>query len=153
MSSTRAFQASIPTAALALGITGLIPFLGLVVFAVWGLEPFGRSPVSVLALYAATVLSFMGAIHWGLAMADYGGPRDTSWSYAVSVMPALIAWFAQAFFPPAAALRIMAAAFALLLVYDIGAVRRGLAPSWYTRLRWPLTTIVVACLLLASYLG
>lgn len=152
MTSTR-FSTQIPTAALTLGVAGLVPFVGLFIAEIWGLEPFGRAPMLVLAQYAATTLSFMGAIHWGLAMGEFGGRRDASWTYAASVVPALIAWFALAFFPLPVALRIMSAAYALLLFYDMGAVRRGFAPAWYTNLRWPLTLVVVPCLIFASALS
>jgi hypothetical protein len=147
------FSTAVPTAALSLGVAGLIPFLGLSLAEVAGLEPFGRAPMLVLAQYAATTLSFMGAVHWGLAMGEYGGRRDASWSYAASVVPGLVAWFALAFFPLPVALRIMAFAYAALLVYDLGAVRRGFAPAWYGRLRWPLTGVVVPCLFFASMLS
>lgn len=152
MTSPR-FSTAIPTAALTLGVAGLVPFVGLFLAEIWGLEPFGRAPMLVLAQYAATTLSFMGAIHWGLAMAEYGGRRDSSWTYAASVVPALVAWFALAFFPLPVALRIMAAAYALLLFYDLGAVRRGAAPAWFSRLRTPLTFVVVPCLIFASVLS
>ncbi len=151
MTSPR-FSTAIPTAALTLSAAGLLPFIGLTLAQLWHIEPFGRQPLLVLAQYAATTLSFMGAVHWGLAMSEYGGRRDASWTYAVGVAPALIAWFALAFFPTDVALRIMAIAFALLLAYDIGSVRRGFAPAWYAHLRWPLTLIVVACLFFASIL-
>jgi hypothetical protein len=151
MTSPR-YSTAIPTAALTLSILGLLPFIGLMLAPLWGLEPFGRPPLVVLALYAAINLSFMGAIHWGLAMGEFGGRRDASWTYVASICPALIGWFALAFFPQAFAMRLMAAAFVLLLAYDIGAVRRGFAPAWYTHLRWPLTLVVVVCLFLASIL-
>jgi Protein of unknown function (DUF3429) len=152
MTGTR-YSATIPTAVLALSIAGVLPFIGLALAPLWGLEPFGRPPLVVLALYGAINLSFMGAVHWGLAMGDYGGPRDATWTYLASVIPALLGWFALAFFPQAVALRLMAAAFVLLLLYDVGSVRRGFAPAWYTNLRWPLTLIVAASLLFASILS
>jgi len=152
MTSQR-FSTAIPTAALTLGAMGLIPFVGLLFAEIWALEPFGRAPTLVLAQYAATTLSFMGAIHWGLAMGEYGGRRDNSWAYAVSVVPGLIAWFALAFFPLTVALGIMAAAYVLLLFYDLSAVRRGAAPGWYSRLRPPLTFVVVPCLIFAAVLS
>ena len=151
MTSPR-FSTAIPTAAVTLSTAGLLPFIGLTLAPLWGVEPFGREPLLVLAQYSATTLSFMGAVHWGLAMGEFGGRRDASWTYAASVAPALIAWFALAFFPTGVALRIMAGAFALLLAYDVGAVRRGYAPAWYAHLRWPLTLIVVVSLFFASIL-
>ena len=148
----RSNRHEVPAPAAILGASGALPFVGLVLAPLWGLEPFGRPPLFVLALYSVTILSFMGAVHWGLAMAEYGGRRDTAWSYVASVMPPLFGWFALAFLPQVVALRVIAAAFILLLAYDIRAVRLGLAPMWYTRFRWPLTLAVVPTLVAASVL-
>jgi hypothetical protein len=144
---------AIPMTAAFLGAGGLLPFAGLLIAPWLGAEPFGRAPIPVLALYAAIILSFMGAVHWGLAMAEFGGRRDASWRFGVSVGPALIAWFGLAFLPLAVALRVLAGAFALLLLYDLRASRIGTAPPWYARLRWRLTAIVVPCVLAASVLA
>ncbi len=137
-----------PWPAAILGAAGALPFLFLSIAPWVGFEPFGRPPVSVLALYALAILSFMGAIHWGLAMARSGG--DLTWSYVASVLPALVGWFALAFLPMTVALRLIAVAFAVLLLYDLRTVRIGLAPRWYSALRLPLTAVVVGSLMLAS---
>ena len=143
----------VPAPAAFLGAAGVLPFVALVLAPLWNFEPFGRAPLLVLGLYASVILSFMGAVHWGLAMAEYGGRRDAMWSYLVSVMPALFGWFSLAFLPQVVAFRVIAAAFVLLLAYDIRAVRLGRSPPWYTRLRWPLTLVVVPSLLFASVLA
>jgi hypothetical protein len=148
-----ALHRTVPAAAAILGAAGLLPFVGLPAAAWWGIEPFGRSPVAVLALYGVAILSFMGAVHWGLAMAGVAAWRDAAWSYGASVLPALFGWFALAFLPLPVALRALALGFALLLLYDLRAVRLGAAPAWYARLRWPLTLIVVASLLVASVMA
>ena len=143
----------IPATAAWLGAGGLLPFIGLLIAPLAGAEPFGRPPVVVLGLYTAVILSFMGAVHWGLAVAEFGGRRDASWRYALSVVPALLGWFALAFLPLPVALRVIAGAFALLLLYDVRASRIGTAPPWYARLRWRLTAVVVPCVLAASVLA
>ena len=52
-----------------LGYAGLIPF---VVFSIgsWLPLPMISNAVFVLIAYAAMILAFMGAIHWGVAMAN-----------------------------------------------------------------------------------
>ena len=139
---------AVPLIAVTLGCAGLLPFVGLVVAQRWGAEPFGRSPLDVLSVYGAVILSFTGAVHWGLAMAQ--SDRDGTWGYLVSIMPAALGWFAICFLPQPVALQVMAAAFVGLLLYDLRSVRVGVSPAWYGRLRWPLTLFVVASLLLAS---
>jgi Protein of unknown function (DUF3429) len=51
-----------------LGIGGLIPFVGLTA-ALWWARP-GEWPLASVALlgYGATIVSFLGAVHWGLVM-------------------------------------------------------------------------------------
>lgn len=139
---------AIPAVALILGVAGVIPFVGLTLAPLASFEPFGRDPLNVLALYGAIILSFMGAVHWGLAMADTHASRASG--YIVSVIPALVGWFAISFLPLPVALRVIAAAFVVLLLVDLRAVKLAVAPAWYGRLRIPLTLVVVPCLLIAS---
>lgn len=75
-----------------LGYAGLVPFVALV----FGLRflPTEVREFCVFALmaYAATITSFLGAIHWGLAMR---GTRTTNAApFAWGVTPSLVAWFA-----------------------------------------------------------
>ena len=139
----------VPPAAAWLGGLGLIPFVAGGVLAVG--TDFAWVP-EALWFYAATILAFMGGVHWGLAIADHGSATGTGSSWArlgASVVPALVGWLALLLAPPPGLL-VLAAAFILLLLGDLAAVRRGLAPAWYPRLRMPLTGIVVLCLLAAA---
>jgi hypothetical protein len=144
---------SIPITAAVLGAAGALPFLLLAFAPSIDFEPFGRPPLVVLSLYAAVILSFMGAVHWGLAMGQTVARRDSSWQFAMSVLPAMLGWFSLSFLPMSVALRVMALGFAVLLLYDLRAVRIGRAPRWYANLRWPLTLVAVASLLWASILA
>ncbi|MGR8920281.1 MAG: DUF3429 domain-containing protein [Gammaproteobacteria bacterium] len=131
-----------------LGYAGLLPFLGAT--ATLFLGDAGESAVALYALtiYAAVILSFMGAVHWGAAMQGAaGGPLELG----LSVVPALVAWAAVTAAPPGLALAILALAFAVLLVADLLAVRASLLPRWYASLRVPLTVVVCACLALAAW--
>jgi hypothetical protein len=144
---------SIPMTAALLSAAGALPFVTLALAPSIDFEPFGRPPLVVLSLYAAVILSFMGAVHWGLAMGKTAARRDSSWQFIVSVLPALLGWFSLSFFPMAVALRVMALGFAALLLYDLRAVRVGSAPRWYAHLRWPVTVVVVASLMWGSILA
>lgn len=75
-----------------LGYGGLVPFVGLAA-ATWMLDDTRRAE-SVLALlaYGATILSFVGAIHWGLAMRDPTNPPAAMLAWGV--VPSLAAWAA-----------------------------------------------------------
>jgi hypothetical protein len=77
-----------PQLARQLGSAGLIPFVlgALLIWLVW---PDVQPHVTLaLSAYAATVIAFLGGIHWGIAMrADTAGPRAFGWA----VVPPLVA--------------------------------------------------------------
>ncbi len=75
-----------------LGYAGLIPFVALALSP--HVLPAGARELSVIALmaYAATITSFLGAIHWGLAMRD--APTKNSVLFMWGVLPSLVAWMA-----------------------------------------------------------
>ncbi len=140
---------SVPAAAAWLGGLGLIPFAAGAISIVF----FDLAWASyALRSYAAIILSFMGGVQWGLAIADHGAEagRGPSWArLGWSVVPALIAWIAV-LLPALEGYLVIALAFAILLVGDLLAVRKGLAPAWYPWLRVPLTTVVIICLVAAA---
>ena len=71
---------------------GLLPFVGLGL-ATWLLQG-SRQTEAVFALlaYGSTILSFLGAIHWGLAMRDRVDPPVAMLVWGV--VPSLLAWVA-----------------------------------------------------------
>jgi Protein of unknown function (DUF3429) len=127
-------------------MAGLIPFVGLsgVLAIAPALAP--ANALTLLAVYAAVILSFMGGVHWGLALKNAAGT-----SYFASVLPALWAWAAVAFLEPKWSLAAIAAGFAALLLYDVAVVNAGGAPAWYKRLRIGLTAVVVAASCVAAF--
>jgi multisubunit Na+/H+ antiporter MnhG subunit len=139
-------EARLPPLAAQLGYAGLIPFVALSI-GLWVFPDVYHAQVnSSLLAYAAIILSFMGAVHWGFAIHDSEVDR---WQLFMSVVPALIAWFAS-FADPMINYSILIVAFAGLCVFDGRMVRAGKAPDWYPKLRTPLTAIVVASLILAQ---
>lgn len=93
----------------------------------------------------------MGATHWGLAMAKYtadGQPptnRQQLLRYSLSVVPPLVSWVSLGL-PPSTAMMVNLFAFAGVFVGDALAVRSGLAPYWWIKLRAPVTFAVILCL-------
>jgi hypothetical protein len=78
-----------------LGYGGLLPFVGLAL-AAWGLEgPRQAQAIFALLAYGATILGFLGAIHWGLAMRDANAPSAALLAWGV--LPSLVAWLALLF--------------------------------------------------------
>jgi hypothetical protein len=133
------------TVAKVLGYAGLIPF---VVFSIgaWLPLPFVGYPVDYLVAYAAVILAFMGAIHWGAAMA---GPKGMRARYLVaSVIPALVAWITL-LLPQSTALLVLLAGFVSLYAFDRATSRLQDFPDWYVPMRLRLTTVVALCLVIA----
>ena len=92
-------------AARRLGYGGLLPFVGGAML-VWLVREDAHPYVALaLSAYAAVIVSFLGAIHWGLAMRLAQPPaRLLVWG----VVPALVAWLAV-MMPPNAGLVILGA--------------------------------------------
>lgn len=134
--------------ALALGWAGVLPFLGLAVVA---FQPAHQTQaLSAFLAYSAVILSFLGGIRWGRALAAGAGAAQ----YARAVLPSLWAWAAWCLLPTASALAALAAGFVLAGAWDA----RGdalPAPTTFRRLRLGLGLAVVAChaLALAAWLA
>jgi hypothetical protein len=147
---TRAHRATPPAAAQLLGYAGLLPFAAGAA-GVWLLPPDQHGWVTQgLAAYAALIATFLGGIHWGMAMRD-PQPRLLCWLWGV--LPSLLCWAALLVLPlwgAAAALSALAATLLLCLVVDsrLYAVH-GLAGWLGMRLR--LTAVAaISCLVGAA---
>ncbi len=146
----------IPTSALVLGLAGLIPFLwGALTLAVPGLADWGTRTLGprfvgpfVQLAYGIVILSFMSGVLWGFATRASGTSAATG--YALSVIPALWAFFMVGGGPVSAATNLIYG-FAGLLLLDWAFWRQGLAPAWWMRLRLILTAGAVAVLGYTAY--
>jgi Protein of unknown function (DUF3429) len=133
-----------------LGYGGLLPFV-VAALLVWLVRADALPYVALgLAAYGALIVSFLGGIHWGLAMrqaatapapapASAPAPRLLLWG----VVPSLVVWPAV-MMPPNAGLVIIGAM--LLVCYAVDRVlyvEQGLA-GWLT-LRFRLSTVAALC--------
>ena len=141
----------IPGAALILGLAGLIPF-------VWGAATLFSPAMTeagvrllgprfvgphVQLFYGTIILAFMSGVLWGFATRAEG--RVAATGYALSVLPALWAFFMVGGGPVSAAISLISG-FIGLLGLDYMFWKQELAPRWWMSLRILLTIIVVACL-------
>lgn len=139
---------AVPPVALLLSLAGLIPFLwgALTVirpdWGIWGGEMLGPRFVGpyVQLFYGAVILAFMSGVLWGFA-AKASGPQ-ASVGYALSVIPALWAFFMTGGGPVTAAMNLIIG-FIGLLALDWHFWNAGLAPTWWLGLRVLLTFIVL----------
>lgn len=147
MSAITRHLRAMPKPAAMLGFAGAVPFVaggvGTLIPALAIVGP------AALLTYGAVILSFLGGVHWGLAMS---GERASFGPLGASVVPSLVGW-AALLIGERLGMILLALAFAGLLAFDLSLVRRLRAPAWYGALRRPLTLIVVTCLLLAAIAG
>lgn len=97
--------------------------------------------------YGAVILSFLGAIHWGLEWAGYGGYQGYK-RYAIGVVAPAVAW-PTVLMPIEYALITQFGAFVLLYYVDTRAAYRGWTPNWYAIYRFTLTFIVGASIVIS----
>lgn len=127
------------------GVAGLLPFFGHALFA-WAapvVEAAGL--LRSQAHYAAAVLAFLGALHWGVALASPLPFTTRDGARLVwGVIPALFAWVITMYAP---AVSIPALFVALLVVWgaDLLLYAGSAAPRWFVVLRTVLTAGAVLC--------
>ena len=136
-----------PQLAKLIGFGGLIPFVGCAVLMYAGNTGAGIIALFASAVYGAVILSFVGAVHWGLAMrAD----RSPYW-YVWSVTPAIMGWLAIVLLDIKISLLALAIAFTLAWSVDRQASLRGLIPAWYMQMRHILTAGATVSLLATAF--
>ena len=125
-----------------LGWAGLVPF-GLAALGTHSgidtLVPYGFLGGTA---YGAVILSFLGAVHWGLAMQD---DRSPYW-YVWSITPALLGFASLLLLDVGMRVATLIPLFALAWSVDRKAAHHGLIPNWYMRLRSKLTAGAVMSL-------
>ena len=95
--------------------------------------------------YSVIILSFIGAIHWGVAIHN----KNTDFrSYLWSVLPAIIGWVVLIGFTTNYLLIIifLMLAFALTFYVDLLYTKKNIFPLWYLKLRKILSVVVFICL-------
>lgn len=136
-----------------LGYAGVIPFLVLLVFLTQDKPFFLDTAISLsiwLGIYAAVILSFLGAVSWGVALAKQTQltPQRTNQLLIYGVLPSLLAWFSL-LLPINIALAVMAGLIVLAYLADLKMLS-PLVSSQYLRLRFHLSITVATLLLLSS---
>ncbi|MGJ4964441.1 DUF3429 domain-containing protein [Bradyrhizobium sp. HKCCYLRH3061] len=142
-------MSGVPAPMRILGFAGLIPFAGLAAFVIAGDDPMRQAALRAQIGYGAVTVSFLGAIHWGVAVqmpALAGWPR-MSWG----VTPSLLGWVAL-LLPPLPALVLLAAALLTALVYDEFSFGGDDRRAWFLKLR-RLLSLGAILSLLATLIG
>ncbi|KIY70303.1 hypothetical protein CYLTODRAFT_451867 [Cylindrobasidium torrendii FP15055 ss-10] len=160
---TKANLAAVPKPAMIVGLAGGIPYIGASGMTVYlahqaGLVATGASTMDPgLALtyfdqaltfqvaYGAVMLSFLGAMHWGMEFAGLGGKQGLK-RLALGASPILLA-IPTLSFEPMTALTVQWLGFTALWYADARATSFGWTPKWYGQYRFYLSILVGTCIL------
>ena len=141
---------ALPRAVAWLGYGGLLPFLVLTPASLLD-HHHGAVWADALYAYGAIILSFIGALHWGLAMSlSELSERQRSARFTWSVVPALIAWPAVLFSPPLAA-PLLVFGFITHYLQDRRLAHQAKLADWYLPLRLRLSSVAVICLTAGAF--
>ncbi len=136
----------LPCWAARLGYAGLLPFVALALAAWIAPSTYRAQAMYALVAYGASIASFLGAIHWGLAMREQFASQPGAFVWGVT--PSLVAWLAL-LLPTSQGLVTLALLLGICLVVD----RRNypaLGLGKWLPMRLQLTLVAVVCLLAAS---
>lgn len=141
----------IPTGALILGLSGVIPFAWGAVTLIseeafnFGIENFGARFVGPLIQlsYGVIILCFMSGVLWGFATKM--DEKNGSLGYILSIVPALWAFLSMGRGPISDTISLIVGFLAVLLI-DRHFYLLKLTPLWWMNLRIPLTFLVISLL-------
>ncbi|KAF7779000.1 hypothetical protein Agabi119p4_3345 [Agaricus bisporus var. burnettii] len=156
---------AVPEPVLMLGLVGGLPYVGSSLTTIWlareaslaihgvtvGIDPGVALTVLDQALnfqvtYGAVMLSFLGALHWGMEMAAYGGQKGYT-RLALGTAPMLLAWSTLGGMQPTMALVVQWVGFTGLWYADSKATMAGWTPKWYSQYRFYLSILVGVCII------
>ena len=144
---------ALPTVMWWLGYGGLVPFFALTVALLLGMDVPLLESVRLdwwLAAYAAIILSFLGAVHWGVALGlqDTVDERELGKLLLFSVVPSVLSWFAL-LLPIQLTLFVLAVLVVFAYIVDTVLLFKYLSAD-YGKMRLNLTVIVALLLVVAG---
>ncbi|KAJ7633080.1 hypothetical protein FB45DRAFT_914323 [Roridomyces roridus] len=164
MGITGAVASEVPKPVMMFGLAGGIPYVGAAATTVYlahqaGLAAAGSmtsidpgvaitildQALNVQVTYGAVMLSFLGALHWGMEFAGLGGYQGYK-RLALGAAPVLFAWPTLAL-DPTMALAAQWAGFTALWWADSHATVAGWTPKWYSQYRFYLSILTGTCIL------
>ncbi|KAF5373608.1 hypothetical protein D9758_000966 [Tetrapyrgos nigripes] len=161
---TGTIASEVPQSVMVFGLAGGLPYIGTAATTVYlayeaGLAasgvPINIDPgvaitvldqaLNVQVTYGAVMLSFLGALHWGMEFAGLGGHKGYA-RLALGAAPVLFAWPTLAL-QPMTALVLQWVGFTGLWWADAKATSMGWTPKWYSQYRFYLSILVGTCII------
>ena len=134
-------QVRVETMGMRLGYLGLIPFMVGAVTALLSQELVSLA-FQAFILYSLAILSFMGGVHWGLALIT--GTRQST-RLLISVVPVVAAWICLIALPAPLTLAVLGGGFIAQWFIDRPILAELPIPSWYLEMRPRLAYVVAGC--------
>lgn len=135
-------RGSLPPPAFALGFSGLLPQIAVVLILLLGGDDLRHTALATGFAFAALIYSFLGGVWWGLAAR--GESSTPGWVWGVAVLPSLVAlatawpWLVGGDWP-GPSLIVLGIAIAGSIVVDWRLQIMGLTPAGWLTLRAPLS--------------
>ncbi|PVF95855.1 putative MNN4-regulates the mannosylphosphorylation [Serendipita vermifera] len=161
---TSAIASTVPTPVMAFGLAGSLPYLATSGATVYLARQAGEAAsdvvskidpglaislldqaMSIQVTYGAVMLGFLGALHWGMEFAGYGGHKGSK-RLLLGIAPTLVGWSTLGL-DPGMALVTQWAGFTGLWYADMKATAAGWTPVWYSQYRFYLSILVGTCII------
>jgi len=112
----------------------------------------GTKLMGALLIYVAVFTSFLGGIHWGLAVSKFGHNRKVArMLIAESLLPVIVAWGVLFFQNTEIQLLVLALLYAFMWAVDSLLYNLDIIPQWFFNLRCIATPIVIVSLYVAYF--
>jgi hypothetical protein len=139
---------TIPLPNYILGLAGLIPFWGLTFIVIFAEKSLSFSALKLQIAYGAVILSFLGGIHWGIAVHSI---EKATWPrMGWGIILSLVGWGAI-FIPHIYSLVLLGLALISALVVDLQLVDNYSEGAWYRTLRFILSFGAISALLFTLF--
>lgn len=142
-----------PPLLLPLNVLGLVPLVIFAFGAVGHIPETAERMLVALIDYAALILTFAGAAHWGLALVQ--NTARASLRLCVAVLPMIIAWIALVaaqLVAPAVALAVLIIGYLATVVTEQRAAQWLLVPRGYVWVRWVFSVVAVIMMVMVLIL-
>ncbi|KZV88294.1 hypothetical protein EXIGLDRAFT_619554 [Exidia glandulosa HHB12029] len=161
---TGAVASTVPKPVMAFGLAGALPYLGTSLSTLYLARQAGNAAASIVSgvdpsmmlaaldsclnvqvTYGAVLLSFLGALHWGMEFAGYGGHHGAK-RLMLGAAPVLVAW-PTLMLEPTTAIVAQWLAFTALWGADHRVTAWGWTPKWYSQYRFYLSILIGTCMI------